>query len=659
MTETDPASLPAGKRDPGAVDASDGERGDERGSRRTRGAVAWLSIGLGAIGFLFAIHQTFNLQLFGVLLINTAYYYLLLAIFLSLAFLIFPARRRDRDRVPWYDWALFTASVAGCLYLAVNGERIRSEGWDIVAPFEATAIGGVICVLVLEGLRRTAGLPLFVICAVFFLFPLYSDAMPGFLWGPSFSLPETLRAHSMGVESIIGVPLRVAADLLLGFLIFGSALAVTGGGEFFMNFAFAVLGRSRGGPAKVGVLSSGLFGSLSGSIITNVVTTGQLTIPTMKRIGYPATYAGAVEACASTGGALMPPVMGAAAFVMAEFLDVPYRTVVIAAAMPAVLYYLALMLQTDNYAARHGLRGQAEEEIPNVWAVLKDGWYYLFSLAMLTYMLLVMRIESYAPYYATAVLLLTTVLRRRDRFGLLGLKRLVQDATTTTANLIAILAGVGMIVGSFSYTGVGGAFSRELLQFAGGNVYLLLLFGAITSFILGMGMTTTACYIFLAIVLGPALISSGLDPVASHLFILYWGILANITPPVALAAVAAASIAKSNAMMTGFYSMRLGLITFVLPFLFVLHPELILRGDFGPIVIAVGTAGIAVWLMASAFEGYLYGVGRIDWPLRAPLLLGAAAFLYPGWLSDVVGATVFAAVYALAAVRRRASRAAL
>ena len=612
---------------------------------RLTGAAYWVVLVLGAAGILININQVFNLQVFGLLLIDTSYFYVLVAIFLSLSLLIFPAWRGAATKVPWYDWLLAAAAFGATMWLAWHGGQIIQEGWDIIAPPEGVAAAAVLCFLGLEAVRRCGGLPLFIICGFFFLYPLFAEQMPGFLWGPSSPIEEVFTSHALGSESIIGVPMRTIASLLLGFLIFGSALVVTGGGDFFMAFATALMGKSRGGPAKVAILSSGFFGSLSGSVISNVVTTGQLTIPTMKRIGYPSVYAASVEACASTGGALMPPVMGAVAFIMAEFLNVPYSTIMLAALVPALLFYLALLLQVDNYAARHGLKGQPASEIPDLWQVLKGGWYYLFSLVLLVYMLLAMRIESYAPYFATAVLLVTCALRPTNRFGFAALLELIVDSTMNIANIVGILVGIGMIVGALSYTGVGGAFSRELLQFAGGNIYLLLIFGAITSFILGMGMTASACYIFLAIVLGPALIGGGLDPIASHLFILYWGMLSFITPPVALAAVAAASIAKANALATGFKSMRMGAINFILPFLFVLNPTLILQGD--PIDVAhdVTTAVFAVWLIASGFEGWLYGVGRLDPVKRVLVLGGALVLLIPGTWSDLGGAAIVGVVY--------------
>ena len=629
---------------------------EDAARKRVSGVVYWLTLFLGGFGILVAINQTFNLNAFNYVLIDNAYYYLLIAIFLSLAFLIFPGRKKDATRVPFYDWILFAVTMTTSLYLSYHGEDMIEKGWDIVAPELPTAAAGVMCALALEGVRRAGGIVLFAVCITFFTFPLWTDHAPGFLWGVGKDPIELVRAYAMGFESIVGLPMRVAGNILIGFLVFGSALVVTGGGEFFMNFAAALLGRSRGGPAKVAVLSSGFFGSLSGSVISNVITTGQLTIPTMKRAGYPPVYAASVEACASTGGTLMPPVMGAVAFLMAEFLNIPYGEIVIAAAVPSILFYLALLLQVDCYAAVNGLKGQPADEIPGIWETLKDGWFYIFSLALLVYMLVFMRLELYAPYYTTIVLIVSAALFRKKekRFNFESFKELIIESSTIIANIIAILAGIGVIVGSLAFTGVGGAFSRELIGFAGGNLALLLAMGALTSFLLGMGVTVSACYIFLAIVMGPALINFGLDPVASHLFILYWGMISYITPPVALAAVTAAVIAKSDQWQTGLMSMRLGSIKFVLPFIMVLTPALIMRGEPLDIVVTISTCTIAVIFMAAGFEGYLYWVGRIGLITRALMFVGAGGFLWQDPVAYTIGAVAVAIGYGMAFLRPRA-----
>ncbi|MBA2781178.1 TRAP transporter fused permease subunit [Halomonas kenyensis] len=600
---------------------------------------------LGLTGLLMAINQTFGLKLLGFYPLGNAFLYYLIGIFLAAALLCYPARAADAHRMPWYDWALAAAALGCAGYLGVNGLRMTQEGWEFFAPLEATLVASLTILLVLEGVRRCGGWAIFAVALIFGLYPLYAGHMPGFLWSNPFSLDETIRAHVMGAESIIGVPMQVVANLIIGFVVFGIALTITGGGEFFMNFATALMGRSRGGPAKVAVVSSAFMGSLSGSAVSNILTTGTITIPAMKRSGYSREYSAAVEACSSTGGTLMPPVMGAVAFIMASFLGVSYAEVMVAALLPAILFYLALLLQVDHYAARQGLRGMRPEEIPRLGDTLKQGWPYLLSLAVLIYMLLVMRLESYAPYYATLVLLAISLFRRRQRLNLAkGLDFLYQLAHGI-GNLVAVLAGIGMVVGGLSYTGVAGSFSRELLLYAGGSIPLMLAAGAVTSFVLGMGMTVSACYIFLSILLAPALVAAGLDPLGSHLFILYWGMLSYITPPVALAAITAAGVAGASNTRTSLHAVRLGGVLFVLPFLFVLNPSLILQGPLDLILLSALTAITAIWLVAAAMEGYLYRVGTLGWLPRLWLLLTAGLLIYPEWRSDLVGLALLGGAY--------------
>ncbi|WP_328188130.1 TRAP transporter permease [Marinobacter sp. OP 3.4] len=614
-------------------------------SGRLRGAGYWSIILLGTLGLLMAINQTFNLELLGFKPLGNAYLYYLIGIFLAAAYIAFPAWKGASGKVSWYDWPLAATALVCAGYLGYHGLTMINMGWEYQAPTEATVLSGILLVLILEGVRRCGGWPLLFVALFFGTYPLYADSMPGFLWGNQYTLPEIIRAHVIGVESVIGIPMQVVAQLVIGFVVFGAALTATGGGEFFMQFATALMGKSRGGPAKVSVLSSGIMGSLSGSVISNILTTGPITIPTMKKTGYPAHYAGAVEACASTGGTLMPPVMGAVAFIMASFLGVPYAEIMIAAFLPALLFYLALIFQVDIYAARRGLKGLPESEIPNLWETLKDGWPYLLALFMLIYMLLVMRLEAYAPYYATVVLLGISMFKRNHRLNLKRALAFMQDLTTSVANLVAILAGIGLVVGGLSYTGVAGAFSRELLLYADGSIPLMLAAGAITSFVLGMGMTVSACYIFLSILLAPALVNAGLNPLASHLFILYWGMLSYITPPVSLAAITAAGVAGAKAGRTGVYAMRLGGILFILPFLFVINPSLILQGDISKILTSAFTAITAIWLLSSAMEGYLYRIGVLAWPARILVLVAGGVLIYPDLLTDLIGFGLVAAIY--------------
>lgn len=623
--------------------------------KRIRGVAWFLTFGFSTIGLAIIVNQIFNLKLFGFSPISTSYYYLIVALFLPIALLAYPARQSDIETVRWYDWIIGSLAFGVGLFFAFHSNDILNRGWEFKAPINVTAFAGVLVLIALEAVRRCAGTPLFLICSFFSMFPLFAGSMPGFLWGAQLSLSETVLGHALGVESIIGIPIRVISDLLIGFILFGVVLTVSGGGMFFMDLASALMGNSRGGPAKVAILSSGFFGSLSGSVISNVISTGSMTIPTMKRCGYPAAYAGAVESCASTGGALMPPVMGSVAFVMASFMNVPYADIMVAAAVPALLFYLILLVQTDCYAARHGLAGLPKDQLPKFWVVLRSGWVFVLSLGTLVVLLLNTSAEAKAPFYVTAIILAVTMYRSRGSDLWKPIFRLITETGTTIALLVGILSGVGMIVGALALTGVGNAFSRELLQYAGGNSFLLLIFGALTSFILGMGMTVSACYIFLAVVLAPALVQSGFSEMSSHLFILYWAMLSYITPPVAMAAVAASSISQASAMKTGITAMRLGSILFVLPFFFVLNPSLILQGEADNIIISVSTAMLSIVMLSCASERYLYIVNR---PARNGetfmLAVGGLCLLSPNIIADFAGFAILIG-FVLLGVKSRTS----
>jgi TRAP transporter 4TM/12TM fusion protein len=491
-------------------------------------------------------------------------------------------------------------------------------------------------VLVLEAARRAGGLPIFVIVTLISLYPLVADVMPGPISGLASTLGETASYHAMSIESILGIPMRAFAELVIGFLIFGVALQHTGGGKFFLNLAFALLGGTRGGAAKVAIFASGLMGSMSGSVITNVLTTGVMTIPAMKRTGFAPHYAGGVEACASTGGVLMPPVMGATAFIMATIIEVPYADIAIAAVIPSALYFFGLFMQVDAYAARGKLQGLARVELPKLGPTLREGWYFVFVFVLLIFMLIYLRREALAPYYAAAVLLLLNQLFPHNRWDWQAFRSFLMSTVMLLVELTAILAAVGLIVGALSMTGMAGTLVNDLVFLAGGSTLVLLLMGALTSFIMGIGMTVTAAYIFLAIVLAPALTQGGLSPMAVHLFILYWGMLSFITPPVALGAYAAAALAKAAPMRTGLEAMRLGSIIYFIPFFFVLNPALILQGSWQGIIVATGSAFLGVVLVAGALQGYLLGLGdlrqagRAQWPARLLIIAAGMSLATPG-----------------------------
>jgi TRAP transporter 4TM/12TM fusion protein len=594
-------------------------------------------VALTTVAVLLSINQLFNLHLLvGFTMLDNAYLYLLLGLLVPQVYLTFPAYKgASLDRVPWYDAVLFVVLAGVCAYFFAASRLILSEGWEYAAPTHVMVLGLILWVLILEAVRRAGGLVIFSIILIFSLYPLYADKLPQVIGGASASLFDTAAFHATSEESVLGIPMRAFGELVFGFLLFGAALQYTGGGRFFIDLSFALLGHVRGGPAKVAIFASGLMGSMSGSVISNVLTTGSMSIPAMKRTGFSARYAGGVEACASTGAVLMPPIMGATAFVMASFLNIPYVEVAVAAIIPSVLYYLGLFVQIDSYAARVGLVGLPREELPKITQVIKDGWYYIAVFATLVWMLIYLQREAIAPYYATALLLVINQILPKHRLDRMGALKLVEGIGQLLSELSATLAGIGLIVGGLFLTGMAGTLVNDLVFIAGGSPYLLLLTGAITSFILGMGMTVTAAYIFLAIILAPALVKVGLDPLAVHLFMLYWGMISFITPPVALGAYAAASIAKANPMSTGFEAMRLGSIIYFIPFFFVLNPALILHGTLYSIVTVFSTAVIGVVLIASALQGYVAGVGPIGggpvgWLTRALIVLGGMLFAVPG-----------------------------
>jgi TRAP transporter 4TM/12TM fusion protein len=594
------------------------------------------------LSILMCFNQQFTLRFFmDLTLLDTEYYWALVGLLLPLAFIIYPVKAGvHADHVPLYDIGLFLLTTGITVVLIATARESALSGWEysahMVAPGWVMACAVAMWLLALEALRRAGGFVLFAIMAVFSAFPLFSGWMPPPLTSPSVDLMETAAYHIFSRESVLGIPMRAFAELVIGFLVFGTALQYTGAGAFFIDFAFALCGHLRGGAAKVAIFSSGLLGSMSGSVISNVLTTGTMTIPAMKRTGFRPATAGAIEACASTGAVLAPPVMGATAFIMAEFLNISYATVALAAAVPALLYYFALFMQIDCIAGREKMEGLPRSELPKVGQVFREGWYFIFVIILLVVLLLVMKRENWAPWMATALLLVLNQVFSKRRWGWGDVVIFIEANGRLFVELIAVLGGIGLLVGAFSLTGLTGTLTNGLLYMAGNDALLLLLMGALTSFFLGMGMTITACYIFLAVLLAPSLIKIGLDPIAVHLFIMYWGMVSFITPPVALAAFAASSIAKASPMATGVQAMKIGSIIYFVPFFFVMNPSLVLQGEALDFVGHAVTAVIGVMLVCGGLQGYLAGVGdmrrsgALEWPIRAALVVGGLMFAAPG-----------------------------
>ncbi|MEO8280695.1 MAG: TRAP transporter fused permease subunit, partial [Ideonella sp.] len=544
--------------------------------RYRRLSMAWrcVVVATGVAAIVLALNKILNLGfLVDYTLLDNAYLYMLGALLVGTVFLFLPAHRGARmDDVPWYDALLYMLSFGVFCYFASNSHRILSEAWEFMAPTTAVWVAALGWLLLLEATRRAGGTAVFIVVVIVSLYPVYAGHMPGPISGLPQPFSTTAAYHFASSESVLGIPMRAFGELVIGFVMFGAVLQYTGAASFFNNIAFALFGRVRGGPAKVAIFASGLMGSVSGSVVSNVLTTGVVTIPAMKRTGFSPAYAGGVEACASTGGVLMPPIMGATAFVMAAFLGVPYSTVVMAAIVPSLLFYFGLFVQIDGYAARRGLRGLPRAELPSIKATLAEGWQYIFVFVLLVWMLLVLQQEAIAPFYATALLLIINQIWPRHRLNGKKLFALIEGVTKSLAELAALLAGVGLIIGALSVTGLAGTLANDLVYLAGNNIHVLLVMGAVTSFIFGMGMTITACYIFLAIVLAPPLVAAGFDPVAVHLFMMYWGMVSFITPPVALASFVAAGISGATPMSVGLQSMRLGSTMYFVPFFFVLNP---------------------------------------------------------------------------------------
>jgi TRAP transporter 4TM/12TM fusion protein len=428
-------------------------------------------------------------------------------------------------------------------------------------------------------------------------------------------------------SGIFGLPFDVAAGIVVAFIFFGQALYAVGGDKFLTDIALVLMGRYRGGTAKVAVVSSTLFGTVSGSAVANVVVDGAITIPMMKKSGYPSHVAAAIEAVASNGGQIMPPVMGVAAVLMAEFLNVPYAEVALAAAIPACLYYIALFTQIDLEAARLGLVGMPQNQIPKLGDVMKRGSVFLVPLLVLIYGLMIANWEPGKAGMAAAITTFVVgALGRETRPSLKGISSSIEETGKILLDIVVVTALAGLVIGAFQLSGLTFKFALLLVSTAGGNILLLLVLTAVVSIILGMSLPTTVVYIMLAVLVGPALVQVGIDPLAAHLFFFYFGMLSLITPPDCIATYAAASIARADFWKSGWTGMRLGIVAYIVPFVFVFHPALLFRGSMAEIVTAIVTAIIGVILLATGVAGYLFEeLGYV----RRTLFILAGALLIP------------------------------
>jgi TRAP transporter 4TM/12TM fusion protein len=581
----------------------------------------------------------------GITLVREQYLGLFLGLGLAAAFLTFPASKTaSQDRAPWYDRVLGLASLLVGVYLMVEFPTLMFAGDPTPA---ALGLGVVAIAMVLEAVRRVVGWTLVLLVTFFFFYALYSHLFPGLFGSRGWSWERLIFFSFTDSNSLLGLPLAIGATMVAAFVLFGEILFTTGGGTLFTDFALASMGRFRGGPAKVAVVASSLFGTISGSAVANVAVDGVITIPMMKRAGYKPHVAAAIEAVASTGGQIMPPVMGVAAFLMADMLGIPYASVAIAALVPALLYYLALFVQVDLTAGREGLRGLPRDELPRLGPILRLCWLVLVPLAVLIYTLFVVYMPpARAALIAAAAALGVAVLRRDVRRNPGCLLTALEGSGRILVELTVILGAAGFIIGVMTGTGLGAKFSLALAQMGQGNVFLLLVLTAAVGIVMGMGMPTTAVYLLLAIFVAPALVQLGFMPLAAHLFIFYFGCLSVVTPPVAFASFAAAALVGANPMQTGWAGMRLGILGYIVPFLFIFSPALLLRDSLGHIVFSLVTAAVGTVILGMALEGYFL---RRLLPVQRVLLgFGALGLLIPvggdsshfAWLANGVGAAL-------------------
>ena len=612
-----------------------------------------------AVGWALSLQRQFGLGLY-----PEQFYAAMLAFVLPVAFLTLPARRHTkREVVPAHDLVLAALSIVVVAYVVMNYPqmvlRIFSRAPEIWVP------GLIILALMLEALRRATGWALVIIITVFLLYALFGNLVPGRLMGRAQNWQILTGYVALDSNGILGLPMSVAATVVVTFILFGSFLNITGGSVFFTDAAMLVMGRFRGGAMKIAVLASGLFGAISGSAVANVAGTGVVTIPMIKRDGYPAHKAGAIEAVASTGGQLMPPVMGAAAFLMAEFLSIPYSDVVLAALVPALLYYIALFIQADLEAARLGIQPIPKSEIPPK-RVVAGGAHFILAFGVLIYLLFWQGYQAERAALWAALTLIVTALLLGYRGERPKLGRIIGALSQTGHGVVEILlisAASGIVIGVLNVTGLSFNLTYLLVQIGGGSVILLLALSALVCIVLGMGLPTLGVYVLLAALVAPALVQLGINPIAAHLYVLYFGMMSMITPPIAMAAFAAASIAQAPAMATGWAAMRFGWAAYVVPFLFVFSPTLILIGAPGDIALAILTAVMGVWLVSAALAGYFsqrLSTGmRVLFAITGLLSMVPANLFAGAVLTDLAGVLGGAALMGIEIQRARRAKGAI
>jgi TRAP transporter 4TM/12TM fusion protein len=605
-----------------------------------------LLISLSVLGSIWAleVHNYFEIAFF-----KQQYLALFLALALGSVFIAVKAYpKQPGDSVPWYDWLLGLGGLAVGLYVTILYPTIAYR-LGILSP-DRWIFGGLALILIVEATRRVAGGTLAWLALGVILYTRFAEWLPGIFYAKSASWARIASYLYLDSNGMLGLPIDVAAGVVVAFILFGQALYAVGGDKFLTDLALIATGRYRGGPAKVSVVSSALFGTVSGSAVANVVVDGAITIPLMKSTGFPAHLAAAIEAVASNGGQITPPVMGAAAFLMAEFLNIPYGQIALAAAIPATLYYLALFTQIDLEAAKRGLLGLPAEQIPKFRNVIRLGWVFLIPLATLIYTLM---IENWEPgksgMVAVILVFIVGAIQKETRPSFQKIVNAFEETGKILLDIAVITALAGIVIGALHLSGFTFKISLLLVTLSGNNVFLLLLITALGCLFLGLPLPTTVVYITLAVLAAPALVQLGIPPLAAHLFLFYFGMVSLITPPDCLPVYIAASIARANFWQTGWTAMRLGIAAYIVPFIFALHPPLIFIGTAKEILIAIFTAVAGVVLLGTGCAGYLFR--PLGWTKRGLLWLAALLLLLPAWseawlIADFAGFALGAAIIA-------------
>ncbi len=576
-----------------------------------------------------------------------------IALVLFLAYLLYPAKKdapKNTNKVPIYDIVLAFVSAGSFLYMGVNYEQLVAQAGNYTQIDIAVAM--VAIVLLFEACRRVVGVPILVVVGCFIAYAYFGNMIPGTFGHRGFTLQRIATHLYFTTEGIIGTPLAVCSTFIFLFILFGAFLERTGVGQFFIDIANSIAGKATGGPAKVAVISSALQGMITGSSVANTVGSGSFTIPMMKRMGYRPEFAAAVEAAASTGGQIMPPIMGAAAFLMAEMTGIPYSNIVIAAVIPAFLYFSGIMIMVHLEAKRYGLKGLPPEEIPNFFKLMFNYWYLLLPLIVLVTMMMTGYTPARSALVAIVVAIVVSMFRKETRMSPQTFLDALEGGARNIIGVAIACSVAGCIVGIVTLTGIGLKLAGGLLSLSGGNVLLALFFTMIASIVLGMGVPTTANYVIMATITAPVVLKLGIDLLPAHMFVFYFGIVADITPPVALAAYAGSAIARSNPLKTGVQATKLAIAAFLIPYVFALNPSLLLVGSTPLQVVSVTiTAFIGMFGVASAVEGYLFA--NMNPIIRIIALAGGMMLIIPGAATDAIGVVLVLLVVAFQKARSK------